>query len=341
MKRGWGLNVAVVCLMSFLLMVIGTVNGSAQEKQIKIRYVTQMPATHPLTQAEMKMVKKIEERSKGRVKIEFYPAGQLYKGMELVNAVMSGAAEMGITPGNMLAGPAPLIDLFDIPFLLNNYDEVVKVWQGEPGEMIRKQLEKVGIKTIVFSPNGEATTFYGHKPLVKPSDFKGLKVRANTNMTGDLVRAFGASPVMFTSAEVYEAVQRKTIDAGSSGVTSIVERKWYEVSEYATLTFASYTMWPEIINLKFWNNLPKDIQQIITDVQKEHLAFYLKETAKADKDAVNILKTKVKVYELTAADKKVWADAGRKAVIDGWLKRTGADGKKVADWIEQNMKQMK
>jgi tripartite ATP-independent transporter DctP family solute receptor len=338
MKRKSWFNVSVICLTSFLLMLIGSVKGFSQEKQIKIRYVTQLPATHPMTQAEMKMVKMIEERSKGRVKVEFYPAGQLYKAMELLNAVMSGAAEMGTTPGAMFTGPVPLMDFFDIPFLLKDYDEVVKVWQGEPGEILRKQLEKIGIKTIAFSAYGENLSFCSHKPLVKPSDFKGLKIRCNTNMGGDLVKEFGASPVIFSSAEVYDALQRKTIDAANSGVTSIVERKWYEVTEHATFTWASYSVWPEMINLKFWNSLPKDIQQIILDVGKEHQIYMLKETAKADKDAADFLKTKLKVYELTAADKKVWESAGRKAVTDGWLKRTGADGKKVLDWIEKNVR---
>ena len=328
----------VVGLISFCVVTALATTGYAQEKQIKIRYVTQLPATHLLTQAEMKMAKMIEERSKGRVKVEVYPAGQLYKAMELLNAVMSGAVEMGTTPGAMFTGPVPLMDFFDIPLLLKDYGEVLKAWQGEPGDILRAQLEKIGIKTIGFSAYGENLSFCSHKPLTKPADFKGLKIRCNTNMGADLVKEFGAAPVIFSSAEVYDALQRKTIDAANSGVTSFVERKWYEVTEQATLTWASYSVWPEMINLKFWNSLPKDIQQIILDVGKEHQAYVLNETAKSDKDAVDFLKTKLKVYELTAADKKAWMDAGRRPVVDAWLKRTGADGKKIMDWIDKNLK---
>ncbi len=330
---GW-----VVVLASLFVVAVFTAAGDAQEKQIKIRYATQLPATHLLTQAEMKMAKAIEERSKGRVKMEVYPAGQLYKAMELLNAVMSGAAEMGTTPGAMFTGPVPTMDVFDIPLLLRDYGEVLKTWEGEPGDILRAKMEKVGIKTIGFAAYGENLSFCSHKPLTKPADFKGLKIRCNTNMGADLVKEFGAAPVIFSSAEVYDALQRKTIDAANSGVTSFVERKWYEVTEHATLTWASYSVWPEMVNVKFWNSLPKDIQQILLDVGKEHQAYLLKETARTDKEAVELLKTKLKIYELTPADRKAWMDAGRKPVVDAWLKRTGADGKKIMDWIEKNFK---
>jgi tripartite ATP-independent transporter DctP family solute receptor len=330
----------VLAVSIFVIFALTVAGGRvfAQEKQIKIRYATQLPATHLLTQAEMRMAKMIEEKTKGRVKVEVYPAGQLFKGMELLKAVTSGACEMGTTPGAMFTGPIPLMDVFDIPFMITNYADVVKVWEGEPGDLLRKHLERIGIKTIAFSAYGENFSFCSHKPLTKPTDFKGLKIRCNTNMGADLVKAFGGSPAIFSSAEVYEALQRKTIDAANSGVTSIKERKWYEMTEHATLTDASYSVWPVMINLKFWNTLPKDIQQVLIDVGKDHQAYVLKATAESDKEAIAFVKSKLKTYELTAADQKVWIDTGRQAVIDAWLKRTGDEGKKTIAWIQKNTK---
>jgi len=251
---------------------------------------------------------------------------------------MSGALEMGTTPAAMWTGPIPLLDIFDIPFLMTSYAQVTKVWEGEPGEMMRKQLEKVGVKTIAFSAYGENFSFCSNKPLTKPADFKGMKIRCNTNMGADLVKAFGGSPAIFSSAETYEALQRKTIDAANSGITSIKDRKWYEITTNATMTDASYSVWPVMVSMKFWNALPKDIQQVLIDVGKDHQAYVLKETEKADNEAIAFVKTKLKMYELTDADKKAWIAAGQKSVIDGWLKRTGDDGKNAIAWIQKNVK---
>jgi len=104
------------------------------------------------------------------------------------------------------------------------------------------------------------------------------------------------------------------------------------------MTDASYSIWPVMVSMKFWNTLPKDVQQVLIDVGKDHQAYVLKETEKADNEAIAFIKTKLKMYTLTDVDKKAWIAAGQKTVIDNWLKRTGEDGKKVVAWIQKNVK---
>ena len=67
-----------------------------------------------------------------------------------------------------------------------------------------------------------------------------------------------------------------------------------------------------MVSLKFWNSLPNDIQQVLIDVGKDHQAYVLKETEKSDNEAIAFVKTKLKMYELTEADKKAWITAGQK-----------------------------
>jgi tripartite ATP-independent transporter DctP family solute receptor len=325
----------VVCAASLVLSFFFLAPADAQ--QFKVRYVTQLPATHLLTQADFRLAKMLDERGKGMVKAEVYPAGQLYKGMELLKAIMTGAAEMGTMYNAIFTGPVPLMDMFDIPFLFKDYDEVTKYWHSEGGDRMREELEKIGIKTIGYYAYGESFSICSHKPLIKVADFKGMKIRANQNMGADTLKEFGASPVLFASGEVYEALQRKTIDAASSGPTSIKERKWYELTQYATVTWACYSVWPIMVNLKFWNSLPKDLQQVFNEVGRDNEAYVLKKTDESDQEAVKFLKSKLTVYELTAEDQKVWGE-NSKAVTEKWLKRTGADGVKAIEWVRKNFK---
>lgn len=337
MRMRRGLSILVECLIGFLLLTGWSLNAPAQEKQITVRYVTQLPATHLLTQADFRLAKMIEERTKGAVKVEVYPAGQLYKGMELLKAIMTGAAEMGTMYNAIFTGPAPLLDVFDIPFLFKDYDEVTQYWHSDMGDKMRSELEKISIRTIGYYAYGESFSICSHKPLIKVADFKGMKIRANHNMGADTLKEFGASPVLFAAGEVYEALQRKTIDAASSGPTTIKERKWYEMTQYATITWACYSVWPIMVNLKFWNSLPKEIQQVFNEVGRDNEAYVLKKTDESDKEAVKFLKGKLSVYDLTAADQKVWGE-NSKAVTEKWLKRTGADGQKAIEWIHKNFK---
>jgi C4-dicarboxylate-binding protein DctP len=143
----------------------------------------------------------IEEKSKERVvKVEVYPAGQLYKGMELLKAIMTGAVEMGTMYNAIFTGPIPLFDIFDIPFLFNNYDEVTALWHSEIGDKIRGQMEKIGIKGISYSAYGESFSMCSYNPLIKVSDFKGMKIRCNTNMGADTIKNL-VHPLYFLQQE--------------------------------------------------------------------------------------------------------------------------------------------
>jgi C4-dicarboxylate-binding protein DctP len=325
---------------SFCAIGIWASLGFCQDKPIIIRYVTQLPATHLLTQADFRLGKLIEEKTQGKVKFEVYPAGQLYKGMELLKAIMTGAVEMGTMYNAIFTGPVPLMDIFDIPFLFKNYDEVTRFWESDMGEKMREQLIKINIRAIAYSAYGESFSICSHKPLLKPADFKGMKIRCNHNMGADAVKEFGASPVLFAAGDVYEALQRKTIDAASSGPTTIKERKWHEVTEYATIAWSSYSVWPIMVNNKFWNDLPNEIRNALLEAGKDHQKHVLNKTHQSDLDAVEFLKSKLQVSELTTQDQKVWADASQE-VINKWLKRTGKDGEDCIQWIKTNLPRSK
>ena len=260
---------AVSIVVIFALTVAGG-RVFAQEKQIKIRYATQLPATHLLTQAEMRMAKMIEEKTKGRVKVEVYPAGQLFKGMELLKAVTSGACEMGTTPGAMFTGPIPLMDVFDIPFMITNYADVVKVWEGEPGDLLRKHLERIGIKTIAFSAYGENFSFCSHKPLTKPTDFKGLKIRC-TGLSAKVAAAIGGAPVAMPVGDTYDALSRGVVDASFASMEAAEGWKWAEVTKYIIESGAiGYTTsFFVVMNKKVWNSFDPDTKKIIEKINEE------------------------------------------------------------------------
>jgi len=327
-----------LCVLTITFLLLLCPSSPAQEKQIVLRYATQLPATHMLTKADMRMAKMIEERTKGRVKVEVYPAGQLFKDRELIKAVMNGAIEMGITNSALMAGTVPLFDVFEMPFIYRGWNDLLKVWNGEPGAMMRMQLERTGMKALGFGAYGDNFDICSRKPLIKVEGFKGAKLRANTAPGADVMMALGASPVYFSSGEVYEALQRKMIDGASSGVSTIVERKWFEVTEYVTLTWCGYALWPIFINTNFLNSLPKNIQHIIIEAVQENQKYTISTAERSDREYAELLKKKVKVHELTASELKAWKDAGLRYAVDKWLKKSGEDGKKVLAWIEANIK---
>ena len=81
--------------------------------------------------------------------------------------------------------------------------------------------------------------FNSKRPLAKPDDFKGLKIRAFSKGSADTIKALGGVPVVMSSSEMYMALQRGTVDGATTGMPAAVSRKIYEVQKYMTL--ANYT----------------------------------------------------------------------------------------------------
>ena len=115
---------------------------SAAEAEFTARYATQLSKTFHLTESDYKFAELVAQKTGGRLKIEVYPAGQLYKGRSIVKAVTDGALQMGIIYSGAWNGQLPYIDVFDVPFVFNSMAEINDAVNGPLGEKISQDMEK-------------------------------------------------------------------------------------------------------------------------------------------------------------------------------------------------------
>lgn len=325
---------AVLVSAAFGLLCSISPTASATDAII-LRYATQMPKTHHLTIADYEFAKSVEEKTGGKVKIEIYPAGQLYKGVSLVKALMSGAIDMGITYGGALTGPVPIIDVFDIPFLFSDYQMIQQLWAGKVGALIKDAALQKGIVMLSFGAYGDSFCIINSKrPIKMPQDLDGLKIRCNTPMAAESVKVLGASPLMMSSSEVYAALQRGTVDGATTGLGTVVSRKWYEVAKYATITGASYSIWPVMINKDAWEKLPREYQQIIGQAALDNQQRIIDNVIASDEKNTAVMQEKMAVYTLSAEEKGQWRQKLEK-VGDSFVERTGKEGEQIIKLIKQ------
>ena len=151
-------------------------NAVAAPAPIVIKFSHVVAQHTPKGQAADYFKKIAEERTKGRVKVEVYPNSQLYKDKEEMEALQLGAVQM-LAPS--LAKFAPLgvkeFELFDLPFIFDNYQELHKVTQGPIGAKLLKKLESRGILGLSYWDNG-FKVMSANKPLKSPADFRGQKI---------------------------------------------------------------------------------------------------------------------------------------------------------------------
>ncbi len=315
---------SMVAVTSVLALPLTSIAAPAP---ILIKFSHVVAQHTPKGQAADYFKKIAEERTKGRVKIEVYPNSQLYKDKEEMEALQLGAVQM-LAPS--LAKFAPLgvkeFEVFDLPFIFDNYQELHRVTQGPVGAKLLAKLEAKGIHGLAYWDNG-FKVMSNNTPLKSVADFKGQKLRIQSSKVLDSqMRSVGANPQVMAFSEVYQALQTGVVNGTENPPSNLYTQKMHEVQKYVTLSDHGYLGYAVIVNKKFWAGLPADIRTILEGAMKDATVF-ANDVAKKDNDeALAAVKKsgKSQFITLTAAERAQWKKAMDKAHKEN-MSRIGAD----------------
>jgi len=305
--------------------------GSVQAETV-LRITLQLPIKSSLGQNLVAFKKEVETASKGDIKIEIYPSAQLYKDKAVPQAVSSGAIEMGTASITRFAGTIPAVDIFYVPFMFNDWDAVAKA--TAPGGPVRGPIDEAiletGARPLWWQAFGFAIMLSKDKPLRRPEDIKGLKVRVFGKTLGEFIKAVGAVPTLMSGSEQFLAYQRGTVDAGMTAINAVKSRKLYEVMDYLTVTNHADVEFVVLINEKTWQGLSQGQRDILTAAARKVETALRAQYAKIDADALDFIanKTKMKVVRISDADRAAWRAATR-SVVDTYIEKAGPLGKKL------------
>ncbi len=194
--------------------------GASAEAQFKMRASVDTSSTHGRTLAVGDYLKKLQEKSGGRIETELFHSGQLFRDRDVVKALRQGAVEMAIPGTWVLTAFVPDADVFQLPaFFGQPYPVVYAAADGKIGEIINKQLEsKLDIRLLgPWLQLGYQNTYSTGKPIRDFSDQAGMKIR-NSGGAGQSARAkfFNASPNVTAWPDVPLALSQGTFDGLSS-----------------------------------------------------------------------------------------------------------------------------
>ncbi len=227
---------------------------------------------------------KAAELTKGRVKVEVYPNSQLYKDKEEMEALQIGSVQM-LAPSLAKFGPIGVkeFEVFDLPFLFDGIDQLRKVTLGPVGAQLLAKLEPKGIKGLAYWDNG-FKSFSANTPIKVPADMKGKKFRIQSSkVLEEEIRALGGLPQVMAFSEVYQALQTGVVDGTENPISNLYTQKMYEVQKHLTLTEHGYLGYAVIVNKKFWDGLPPDIQKQLVDAMDQSTR-YANQIAKVEND---------------------------------------------------------
>ncbi|MEM7238853.1 MAG: TRAP transporter substrate-binding protein DctP [Pseudomonadota bacterium] len=289
-----------------------------------IRVTLQLPETHPLG-VNLDAWKSCVEGKSDDLEIQIFPSAQLYKDKQVPEAVGSGAIEMGTASLTRFAGQVPAVDAIYVPFL---FDSEAKVRRATgPGSDVRSILDAAVLKEsnarILWWQAFGRTIYLSKDPIRVPDDVKDMKVRTFGKLLGWTVEALGGAPTLMSGSKQFLAYQQGAVDAGITGLTGAKSRKLYEVMPNMTLTFDSDIEFVAVMNEDFYQSLSDEKRSIVDECGLEVEAQLRDDIFKIEEEALDYLRTKMNVIELTDEERALWRDA-TKGVIDRFVENGGA-----------------
>ena len=303
-------SLALPGLLALLLALPAAAQQAAAPIVIKFSHVT--TSDTPKGKGADQFRKLAEERTQGRVKVEVYPNSTLYKDKEELEALQLGAVQM-LAPSVSKFGPLGVreFEVFDLPYIFDNIDEMHRITQGPLGQTLLNRLDARGILGLAYWDNG-FKQMSANRPLKKPDDFKGLKMRIQSSKVLDAqMRSVGALPQVMAFSEVYQAMQTGVVDGSENTLSNIYTQKHHEVQKYLTLSDHGYIGYAVITNKKFWEGLPADLRGILDGAMRDATRLANDIAKKENDDALEAIRKsgKTQVLTLTPQEKAEWKKA--------------------------------
>jgi C4-dicarboxylate-binding protein DctP len=325
------------------LFAAGFAMVALAQQPLVIKFSHVVAQDTPKGKASEFFAKRAGELTGGKVKVEVYANSTLFKDKEEMEALQLGAVQM-LAPSLAKFGPlgAREFEVFDLPFIFDNAEDLHKVTTGPVGAQLFAKLETKGIKGLAYWDNG-FKSFSANKPLKTPEDFKGQKMRIQSSkVLESQMRAVSAIPQVMAFSEVYQALQTGVVDGTENPHSNLYTQKMHEVQKHMTVTDHGYLGYAVITNKKFWDGLPADVRGQLETAMKE-ATVYANKIAKEENDsALEKVKAsgKTQVYTPTPAErlalKKAMVPVHQemesrigKDVIESVYKATGFDPGKL------------
>lgn len=269
----------IVFVFLAFILALGGCQLDTTVKVIKMGHA--QVVAHPVHNAMVFLGQRLEEKSRGRIKVKVYPNQQLGTERELVELLQIGSLGMTKVSAASLEAFSPEISVLGLPYLFRDDAHMNQVLKGEIGKELLVSTEKFWLRGLCFYDAGKRSFYTKSKPITNPEDLAGLKIRVQeSKMAINMVRGMGGSPTPVAYGELYTALQQGIVDAAENNPPSFYNSRHYEVCKYYSID--EHTAIPDVVlvSTKVWESLNLEEQNWLQEAANES-AVYQEELWKA------------------------------------------------------------
>jgi len=305
-------------------------SAHAQQKQVWKASDVQ-PSGYPTVEAIERMGKKLEAQTGGRLSIQMYPQMQLGGEKEMIEQAQVGALQIARVSVGALGPVVDELNVFNMPFIFRDEAHMRKVIDGPIGaELLDKISANPGARLIALGWMDSGTrNVYSNKPVTKPADLKGMKVRMMGNpIFVETMNAMGGNGVAMGFNELYSAMQTGVVDGAENNEPTVLAQNHYQVAKVYSLT--GHLIIPEmfVFSKRTWEAMSKEDQALLKKLSRE--AQFEERKLWDEKTAQATNELKAKGVQFVVADKQAFYKATQ-PVRDKYGARYAALLKRIED----------
>lgn len=316
-------------------LAVAALGGVAQAADpTAIRCSHQLPPKHHIAQVIDRWAAEVEAQSNGSLDVQIFGANSLVGAKENIVSTAKGDIECAFSVSFQWGRTLPIMTVTVAPFAFGDLDMWRRWPDSEAAGFLSGKLREKGVQNVVwlFTTNTSVFTSNGSN-LVKPEDFKGVKIRGLVPAFNASLEALGAAPVSMSGSKVYEALSTGVIDAGLTDIAAAVSRKYFEVQDHFTVVPVISVYFHGYMNPTFYDGLTDEQRAALDGAGKKAAMWAIEASDKAAADAPEQLRAKgATVHVATEAEQAALAAVMRPA-FDKAFASDDPDSRKMVELI--------
>lgn len=291
---------------------------------IKFTLAHNSAPTSPKGMGATKFAELVAAKSNGRISVHVAPSEQLGNENTNMSALRTGTLDFGCLGQGAMLSIAPEVASIGLPFLFANLPSAWKTLDGPVGQRLGKAIESKNVVFLAWHCNGIRQTTNNKRPINKPEDFKGLKIRTPLDAaTVDMFSAMGATPQQISWGEVYLALQSGVVDGQENPLANIHAGKLYEVQKFVSFTNHKYEASGIIMSTAAYGRLSEADRKLVREAAAESAPYQRKLMQDAEENLVAEFK-KMPNIQMNNVDTAPFRQA-TEVVWDQWEKKPFGD----------------
>lgn len=295
----------------------------AQQKMV-LKAADVHPLGYPTVEAVVRMGKKLETATNGRLSVQMYPSMQLGGEKEFIEQCQVGALQIARISLGPIGPLVPEMNVFMLPFVFTSVEHERKVVDGPLGQEMIDKLNNhptAGLIGLAWMDSGVRNVYNAKKPIAKVEDLKGLKIRMMGNpMFIDTMNALGGNGVGLGMDQLANALQTGVVDGAENNEPTFASEQHYRYAKYYSYT--GHLIIPEILvfSKKSWLALSKEDQDLVRKLGREAQMEERQLWIEREQQAIAKMKENGTVFTQVSAEDKKAFQAAVKPVWDKYGK---------------------